>query len=234
MPDEVAIRALASAHRPGAPVAVHRRRRGLAPAGRRVSHPGGAAHRRRPAARPTTRRRQLIDASTRVPKALRECEPTRRRDLLVDHIERAGRGGDGTGAAGVARPVGGLLPTRYGFADERDTSAPPQRKPRRSTARAVVFDYPTVEALTDYLATILPELDRGRRRGERSTTTTTSPKTNCCNNFPKGWVEGDGCCTAGCAGRSSPSQPTAASLAGYLAKKLLPQVERGSHDRDSV
>ena len=48
---------------------------------------------------------------------------------------------------------------------------------------AVVFDYPTVEALTDYLATILPELVAEVAEQRPSpTTTTTSRRTSCCNN----------------------------------------------------
>ena len=48
---------------------------------------------------------------------------------------------------------------------------------------SVVFDYPTVDALAGYLATILPELtevaDQARRRRLRQT----SPKTNCCKEL---------------------------------------------------
>ena len=35
----------------------------------------------------------------------------------------------------IAGSVGGLLPVRYGFADERDPPAGAERKPRRSAAR---------------------------------------------------------------------------------------------------
>ena len=49
MADEVAIQALPLLTGPGAPARSDRRRRGLGPAGHGVSHPGGPAHRGRPA-----------------------------------------------------------------------------------------------------------------------------------------------------------------------------------------
>ncbi len=67
---------------------------------------------------------------------------------------RTGGRGDGAAVGTVAQSVGGLLRARHGFADERGTSARARRNPRRMLAQSVVFDYPTVEALADYLATI--------------------------------------------------------------------------------
>ena len=65
----------------------------------------------------------------------------------------------GLGVAAVARSVGGILPIRHGFADERDTCSGRCRESLGEVLPAsVVFDYPTVEALAGYLATILPEL----------------------------------------------------------------------------
>ncbi len=52
-----------------------------------------------------------------------------------------------------------------------------------SCTPAVVFDYPNVESLTDHLATVLPELRRWPVAAW-PTSTTTSRKRICCNNFP--------------------------------------------------
>ena len=91
-------------------------------------------------------------------EALRECEPTRRRDLLVDHV------------SAVVAAVMGLdspqsLDRSAGFFQsgmDSLMSVTLQRALSESLGEvlpaSVVFDYPTVEALADYLATILPEL----------------------------------------------------------------------------
>ena len=50
---------------------------------------------------------------------------------------------------------------------------------------SVIFDYPTVEALADYLATILPELIEVADQ-KPSTPTTTSRRPSCYNDFRKG------------------------------------------------
>ena len=78
MPDEVAIQALRSVTRARCPGPVHRRGRGLDPAGHRLSHPSSAAHRRRPAAAetPTTTGDAPSAPKTEFREALRDCEPT--------------------------------------------------------------------------------------------------------------------------------------------------------------
>ena len=200
MPDEVAIQALCVGHRPRRPGPLHRRRRRLDPAGHRISHPSSTAHRGRPAAHRRRRRRRPSTPSTEFRAALRDCEPTRRRDLLVDHVRAQVAAAMGLGFAAVAGSVGGLLPIRDGFADERDTSAVAERKPRRSAARVCgvrLSDRRGARRLPGHNSS---RADRGCRSGRASTPTTTSPKTNCCNNFPKGWVERDDCCTAGSPG----------------------------------
>jgi phthiocerol/phenolphthiocerol synthesis type-I polyketide synthase B len=91
-------------------------------------------------------------------EALRDCEPTRRRDLLVDHLTV-----QVAAAMGLASPQ--LLDPSAGFFQSGMDSLMTVTL-RRSLSEslgevlpaAVVFDYPTVEALAGYLATILPEL----------------------------------------------------------------------------
>jgi phthiocerol/phenolphthiocerol synthesis type-I polyketide synthase B len=91
-------------------------------------------------------------------QALRDCEPTRRRELLVDHVTA-----QVVAAMGLASPH--LLDPSVGFFQsgmDSLMSVTLQRSLAESLGEvlpaAVVFDYPTVEALADYLATILPEL----------------------------------------------------------------------------
>ena len=91
-------------------------------------------------------------------QALRDCEPTRRRELLVDHVTA-----QVAAAMGLASPQ--LLDRSAGFFQsgmDSLMSVTLQRSISESLGEvlpaAVVFDYPTVEALADYLATTLPEL----------------------------------------------------------------------------
>ena len=156
MPDEVAIQALGVVTGPGAPVALHRRRRRLDPTGHRISHPGSTAHRGRPAAHATA-------TSSRHParRSVRRCampNRRRRRDLLVDHVSAQV-------AAAMGLPSPQSLDRSAGFFQsgmDSLMSVTLQRSLSESLGEAlpaaVVFDYPTVDALADYLATILPEL----------------------------------------------------------------------------
>jgi phthiocerol/phenolphthiocerol synthesis type-I polyketide synthase B len=96
--------------------------------------------------------------TTEFREALRDCEPTRRRDLLVDHVTA-----QVVAAMGLASPQ--LLDPSAGFFQsgmDSLMSVTLQRSLAESLGEvlptSVVFDYPTVEALADYLATILPEL----------------------------------------------------------------------------
>ncbi|HJT95003.1 MAG TPA: type I polyketide synthase, partial [Mycobacterium sp.] len=91
-------------------------------------------------------------------EALSNCEPTRRRAMLVDHV-----------AALVAAVMGLDSPQSldrsagfFQFGLDSLMSVTLQRALAETLGLAVpasaVFDYPTVEALTDHLATRLPEL----------------------------------------------------------------------------
>jgi phthiocerol/phenolphthiocerol synthesis type-I polyketide synthase B len=91
-------------------------------------------------------------------EALRSCEPSQRRDLLLDHVSA-----QVVASMGLASPQ--LLDPSAGFFQvgmDSLMSVTLQRSLTESLGDAlpasVVFDYPTVEALADYLATILPEL----------------------------------------------------------------------------
>jgi phthiocerol/phenolphthiocerol synthesis type-I polyketide synthase B len=91
-------------------------------------------------------------------EALRDAEPARRRGLLVDHVTA-----QVVAAMGLASPQ--LLDPSTGFFQsgmDSLMSVTLQRALSDSLGEplpaSVVFDYPTVEALADYLATILPEL----------------------------------------------------------------------------
>ena len=91
-------------------------------------------------------------------KALRKCQAERRQDMLLDHI--------GALAARVMGmpPTESLDPSTGFFQLGMDSlmSVTLQRALSESLGEflpaSVVFDYPTVYSLTDYLATILPEL----------------------------------------------------------------------------
>jgi phthiocerol/phenolphthiocerol synthesis type-I polyketide synthase B len=91
-------------------------------------------------------------------ETLRDAEPARRRGLLVDHVTA-----QVVAAMGLASPQ--LLDPSAGFFQSGMDSLMSVTLQRalsdslgESLPASVVFDYPTVEALSDYLATILPEL----------------------------------------------------------------------------
>ncbi len=96
--------------------------------------------------------------STEFRQALRDSEPAQRRGLLVDHVAA-----QVVAAMGLASPQ--LLDPSTGFFQSGMDSLMSVTLQRalsdslgESLPASVVFDYPTVEALSDYLATILPEL----------------------------------------------------------------------------
>ncbi|MBS9536205.1 SDR family NAD(P)-dependent oxidoreductase [Mycobacterium sp. M1] len=91
-------------------------------------------------------------------KALAEAEPERRHGLLLDHVTAQVVAAMGLASRHALDPTAGF------FASGMDSlmSVTLQRSLSDSLGEtlpaAVVFDYPTIEALTGYLATILPEL----------------------------------------------------------------------------
>ncbi|HWF68183.1 MAG TPA: acyl carrier protein, partial [Mycobacterium sp.] len=96
--------------------------------------------------------------TTEFRETLRGAEPARRRGLLVDHVTA-----QVVAAMGLASPQ--LLDPSTGFFQSGMDSLMSVTLQRalsdslgESLPASVVFDYPTVEALADYLATLLPEL----------------------------------------------------------------------------
>jgi acyl carrier protein len=91
-------------------------------------------------------------------KALQNCQPQRRRDMLLDKV-----GALAAAAMGLP-PTESLDPSTGFFQLGMDSlmSVGLQRALSDSLGEllptSVVFDYPTVYSLTDYLATTLPEL----------------------------------------------------------------------------
>ena len=96
--------------------------------------------------------------STELRDALRDAEPTRRRGILVDHVTAQVVAAMGLASSQLLDPTAGF------FQSGMDSlmSVTLQRALSDSLGErlpaSVVFDYPTVEALSDYLATILPEV----------------------------------------------------------------------------
>jgi phthiocerol/phenolphthiocerol synthesis type-I polyketide synthase B len=96
--------------------------------------------------------------STEFRQALRDCEPTRRQELLHAHVTAQVVAAMGLASAQLLDPTAGF------FQSGMDSlmSVTLQRSLSESLGEvlptAVVFDYPTVDALAGYLATILPEL----------------------------------------------------------------------------
>ena len=91
-------------------------------------------------------------------KALRECPADQRRALLADHI-------GGLASAVMGLPPSEILDPAAGFFQLGMDSLMSLTLSRSLSASlgepltpAVVFDYPSVDALSDHLATILPEL----------------------------------------------------------------------------
>jgi phthiocerol/phenolphthiocerol synthesis type-I polyketide synthase B len=96
--------------------------------------------------------------STEFRGALGAADPTRRRGILVDHVTAQVVSAMGLASAQLLDPTAGF------FQSGMDSlmSVTLQRSLSDSLGEtlpaSVVFDYPTVEALSDYLATILPEV----------------------------------------------------------------------------
>jgi phthiocerol/phenolphthiocerol synthesis type-I polyketide synthase B len=90
--------------------------------------------------------------------ALRNCEPTRRRAMLVDHVTALVASVMGLDSPQSLDPSVGF----FQFGMDSLMCVTLQRDLGETLGLAVpasaVFDYPTVEALTDYLVTHLPEL----------------------------------------------------------------------------
>ncbi|KZS61151.1 polyketide synthase [Mycobacterium ostraviense] len=91
-------------------------------------------------------------------QALRKCHPERRQDMLFDHVGALAAAVMGMPATQTLDPLAGF----FQLGMDSLMSVTLQRSLSESLGEflpaSVVFDYPTVYSLTDYLATILPEL----------------------------------------------------------------------------
>ena len=97
-------------------------------------------------------------ANTAFRDALRDCEPERRHDLLFDHVSVLVAAAMGLASPQLLDPTVGF----FQFGMDSLMSVTLQRSLSESVGEvlpaSVVFDYPTVEALSGYFATILPEI----------------------------------------------------------------------------
>ncbi len=158
MPDEVAIKALRFALHPDAPV----RSTVVAADWTRVA----SAYRARASLRIVDDLLPSADAAATTPggplwEAFRACRPARRRELLIDHVGAQAAAVMGLPSSESLDPTSGffqlgmdsLMSVRLqrALSDSLGQALPP----------SVIFDYPTVEALADHLATLLPESKDG-------------------------------------------------------------------------
>ncbi|MBX7455189.1 SDR family NAD(P)-dependent oxidoreductase [Mycolicibacterium sp. 3033] len=90
--------------------------------------------------------------------ALRDAPAEQRRDLLADHVVTQVAAAMGLASAHTLDPTVGF----FQFGMDSLMSVTLQRSLSESLGEvlpaSVVFDYPTIEALTDYLASVLPEI----------------------------------------------------------------------------
>ncbi|MGB1224043.1 MAG: type I polyketide synthase, partial [Mycobacterium sp.] len=100
----------------------------------------------------------VLSANTKFRKELRASEPDERKELLTDHVSAQIAAAMGLASAHILDPTVGF----FQFGMDSLMSVTLQRALSQSLGEvlpaSVVFDYPTAEALTDYLASILPEI----------------------------------------------------------------------------
>ena len=155
MDDDVAIRALALAMRPNAPVrhavvdadwpllaAAYRTRGSLRVVDDLASEPTDV---------------EFTRTETEFRKALRECAPERRHHLLLDRVRALASGVMGLAESEVLDPSAGFFQLGMDSLMSVTLGRNLSETLGEPLTPAVVFDYPTVETLTDYLSTILPE-----------------------------------------------------------------------------
>jgi phthiocerol/phenolphthiocerol synthesis type-I polyketide synthase B len=152
MPDDVAIRALRPAMSPGAPV----RSTVVAADWSRL----GNAYRARGSLRIIDELLSTPDSTEQKPgseflEALEKCPPERRRDMVVDHIGALAAEVMGIPASESLDPSAGFF--ELGMDSLMSVSL--QRTLSASLAQplppSVIFDYPSVEALADYVGALL-------------------------------------------------------------------------------
>ena len=96
--------------------------------------------------------------STAFREALREADPTRRRGILVDHVTAQVVAAMGLASAQLLDPTAGFFQSGMDSLMSVTLQRALSDSLGETLPASVVFDYPTVEALSDYLATLLPEV----------------------------------------------------------------------------
>jgi phthiocerol/phenolphthiocerol synthesis type-I polyketide synthase B len=96
--------------------------------------------------------------STEFRDALREADPTRRRGVLVDHVTAQVVGAMGLASAQLLDPTAGFFQSGMDSLMSVTLQRALSDSLGETLPASVVFDYPTVDALSDYLATLLPEV----------------------------------------------------------------------------
>jgi phthiocerol/phenolphthiocerol synthesis type-I polyketide synthase B len=157
MPDDIAIQALASVTGPDAPV----RSTVVAADWHRLTtayHTRSALHILDDLLPTESDGEAALTSNTKFREALHDCEPERRRDMLTDHVSEQVAAAMGLATPHMLDPAVGF----FQFGMDSLMSVTLQRSLSETLGQllpaSVVFDYPTVEALSDYLATILPEI----------------------------------------------------------------------------
>jgi len=100
---------------------------------------------------------EMSPTETQFRKALRECAPERRHHLLLDRVRALASGVMGLVESEVLDPSAGFFQLGMDSLMSVTLGRNLSETLGESLTPAVVFDYPTVETLTDYLSTILPE-----------------------------------------------------------------------------
>ena len=99
-----------------------------------------------------------LSANTKFREELRECDAAERIELLTDHVAAHVAAAMGLASANALDPTVGF----FQFGMDSLMSVTLQRSLSESLGEvlpaSVVFDYPTLEALTEYLASMLPEI----------------------------------------------------------------------------
>ncbi|HEY1841615.1 MAG TPA: type I polyketide synthase [Mycobacterium sp.] len=96
--------------------------------------------------------------STEFRDALRDAEPTRRRGILVDLVTAQVVAAMGLASSQLLDPAAGFFQSGMDSLMSVTLQRALSDSLGETLPASVVFDYPTVEALSDYLATILPEV----------------------------------------------------------------------------
>ncbi|MDT5021580.1 MAG: phthiocerol/phenolphthiocerol synthesis type-I polyketide synthase [Mycobacterium sp.] len=96
--------------------------------------------------------------STEFRDALRDADPARRRGMLADHVTGQVVGAMGLASAQLLDPTAGFFQSGMDSLMSVTLQRALSDSLGETLPASVVFDYPTVEALSDYLATLLPEV----------------------------------------------------------------------------